>query len=645
MAIVIDSFLSKLKKEYNGKTLSLKVYFYKNIGESIFNGENIFGIDIACDNEDIKKFLLKNLYDLYNAIFGCMKINNSDINYEKLTRKISDIFKLITDDDSAFTFKFVKELYSIYNRPEYTDIIDLFNYSVLNKILSKQANNFDISFEEEAEFKNYIYYCVSLELEIEENRINIIPQIMSSCRYLINKSKDSKNVSFYFSTKILNNLFYGIKDKNNRKIYDVFLAELLLVIVSLFKEKKLDELSIIFNNIKIYDKEKNIDSNLLFCLGVVKIISVYYDKDKNFIIENQEKIENIINIMLKNIIKLNKKIYFFNYVRYIVRNEREYSKIISTIRSIEFNILKDDYSNSWAGFCCDEKEMSMLLFAILKKNIDIEFILTKENITIDMNNVLNCFNSSSFDEKYKVIFSIDKDDFDCIKEDLITPCINVCKEKVSETINKNDISNRISLFEEQIQKKLDINEIVPFNVLEYSEDIIDKPIIITDNIDILYFYNLNNNYQRILDNYLCFFEKIIHGMIRDKINENILETYDLLDSFFNGIETVEEYYIFTSIYNKKYVDGYTYNGKKIKKVYLNYYDYFDCEFCYIVKDDNIPIVHFGRADIDDIFRYYKYIKVSENFDGDKINILCEFIMRVDIKKEKEYYRARIINII
>ena len=78
---------------------------------------------------------------------------------------------------------------------------------------------------------------------------------------------------------------------------------------------------------------------------------------------------------------------------------------------------------------------------------------------------------------------------------------------------------------------------------------------------------------------------------------------------------------------------------------MNYYDYFDCEFCYIVKDDNIPIVHFGRADIDDIFRYYKYIKVSENFDGDKINILCEFIMRVDIKKEKEYYRARIINII
>ena len=187
MAIVIDSFLSKLKKEYNVKTLSLKVYFYKNIGESIFNGENIFGIDIACDNEDIKKFLLKNLYDLYNAIFGCMKINNSDINYEKLTRKISDIFKLITDDDSAFTFKFVKELYSIYNRPEYTDIIDLFNYSVLNKILSKQENNFDISFEEEAEFKNYIYYCVSLELEIEENRINIIPQIMSSCRYLNNK--------------------------------------------------------------------------------------------------------------------------------------------------------------------------------------------------------------------------------------------------------------------------------------------------------------------------------------------------------------------------------------------------------------------------------------------------------------------------
>lgn len=34
-----------------------------------------------------------------------------------------------------------------------------------------------------------------------------------------------------------------------------------------------------------------------------------------------------------------------------------------------------------------------------------------------------------------------------------------------------------------------------------------------------------------------------------------------------------------------------------------------------------------------------------NFDGDKINILCEFIMRVDIKKEKEYYRARFINII
>lgn len=645
LAIVIDSFLSKLKKEYNGKTLSLKVYFYKNIGESIFNGENIFGIDIASDNEGIKKFLLKNSYDLYNAIFGCMKINNSDINYEKLARKISDIFKLITDDDSAFTFKFVKELYSIYNKPEYTDIIDLFNYSVLNKILSKQENNFDISFEEEIEFKNYIYYCVSLELELEKNKISIIPQIMSASKYLIIKAKDSKNVSFYFSTKILNNLFYGIKENKNWKIYDNFLAELLFAIVSLFKAKKLDQVFIIFKNIKIYDKEKNIDSNLLFCLGVVKIISVYYDKDKNFIIENHKKIENIINIMLKNIIKLNKKIYFVNYVRYIVSNEREYSKIISTIRSIEFNILKDNYSNSWVGSCCDEKEMSMLLFAILKKNIDIEFILTKENITIDMNNVLNCFNSSSFDEKYKVIFSIDKDYFDCIKEELITPCINVCKEKVSETINKNDISNRISLFEEQIQKKLDINEIVPFNVPEYSEDIIDKPIIITDNIDILYFYNLNNNYQRILDNYLCFFEKIIHGMIRDKINENILETYDLLDSFFNGIETVEEYYIFTSIYNKKYVDGYTYNGKKIEKVYLNYYDYFDCEFCYIVKDDNIPIVHFGRADIDDIFRYYKYIKVSENFDGDKINILCEFIMRVDIKKEKEYYRARIINII
>lgn len=645
LAIVIDSFLSKLKKEYNGKTLYLKVCFYKNIGESIFNGENIFGIDIASDNEDIKKFLLKNLYDLYIAIFGCIKINNSDINYEKLTRKISDIFKLITDDDSAFAFKFVKELYSIYDKSEYSDIIDLFNSSFFNNILFKIENNFDISFEEEAKFKNYIYYCVSLELELEKNKISIIPRIMSACRYLINKSKDSKNVSFYFSTKILNNLFYGIKDKNNRKIYDAFLAELLLVIVSLFKEKKLDELSIIFNNIKIYDKEKNIDSNLLFCLGVVKIISVYYDKDKNFIIENQEKIENIINIMLKNIIKLNKKIYFFNYVRYIVRNEGEYSKIISTIRSIEFNILKDDYSNSWAGFCCDEKEMSMLLFAILKEKAGIEFVLTKEDITIDMNNVLNCFNSSSFDDKYKVIFSIDKDDFDCIKENLVTPCINVCKEKVSETINKNDISNRISLFEEKIQKKLDINEIVSFNVPEYSEDIIDKPIIITDNIDILYFYSLNNNYQRILDNYLCFFEKIIHGMIRDKINENILKSYDSLDLFFSDVDNVEEYYIFTSTYNKKYVDDYTYNGKKIKKVYLNYYDYFDCEFCYIVKGDNIPIVHFGGADIEGIFRHYKYIKVSENFDGDKINILCEFIMRVDIKKEKEYYRARIINII
>lgn len=637
IGLVIDSFLSK--EEYNGKILNLKVKFYKNIGDSIFSGENIFGIDIAGDNEE-----LKNLYDLYNDIFGCIKINNIDINYEKLTGKISDIFKLIIDD-SAFAFKFVKELYSIYSKSEYSDIIDLFNSSFFNNILFKIENNFDISFEEEAELKNYIYYCVSLELEVEENRINIIPQIMSACRYLINKSKDSKNVSFYFSTKILNNLFYGIKDKNNRKIYDIFLSELLLVIVSLFKEKKLDEVLIIFNNIKIYDKEKNIDSNLLFCLGVVKIISVYYDKDNNFIKENHNKIENIINIMLKNIIKLNKKIYFVNYVRYIVRNEREYSKIVSTIRSIEFNILKDDYSNSWAGFCCDEKEMSMLLFAILKEKAGIEFVLTKEDITIDMNNVLNCFNSSSFDDKYKVIFSIDKDDFDCIKEDLVTPCINVCKEKVSETINKNDISNRISLFEEKIQKKLDINEIVSFNVPEYSEDIIDKPIIITDNIDILYFYSLNNNYQRILDNYLCFFEKIIHGMIRDKINENILKSYDSLDLFFSDVDNVEEYYIFTSTYNKKYVDDYTYNGKKIKKVYLNYYDYFDCEFCYIVKGDNIPIVHFGGADIEGIFRHYKYIKVSENFDGDKINILCEFIMRVDIKKEKEYYRARFINII
>lgn len=647
LAIVIDSFLSKLKKEYNGKTLYLKVCFYKNIGESIFNGENIFGIDIASDNEDIKKFLLKNLYDLYNAIFGCIKINNSDINYEKLTRKISDIFKLITDDDSAFAFKFVKELYSIYNKSEYSDIIDLFNSSFFNNILFKIENNFDISFEEEAEFKNYIYYCVSLELELEKNKISIIPRIMSASRYLINKSKDSKNVSFYFSTKILNNLFYGIKDKNNRKIYDAFLAELLLVIVSLFKEKKLDEVSIIFNNIKIYDKEKNIDSNLLFCLGVVKIISVYYDKDKNFIKENHNKIENIINIMLKNIIKLNKKIYFVNYVRYIVRNEREYSKIVSTIRSIEFNILKGDYSNSWVGSCCDEKEMSILLFAILKENAGIEFILTKENITIDMYNVLNCFNSSSFDDKYNVIFSINKEYFDSIKEDLVIPYIKECKEIVTEMINKNDISNKILSFKDEIQKILDIKKIVPFDVFEYSKDMIGNPIIINDNVDILYFHNLNNNYQRILNSYLSSLKRIVHLMIRDKINENILKTYNSLNLFFSDVDNVEEYYICTSIYNKKYVDDYTYNGNKIKKVYLEYYDYFDCEFCYILKENNIPIVHFGKPyNKSELVRdKYKYIEVFEEKENQEIKIAFGIIMRIDIKKEKEYYRARIINII
>ena len=307
---------------------------------------------------------------------------------------------------------------------------------------------------------------------------------------------DTKKVAYNFANNYFKYDYFSIKKNSDIRFYDELMSNLLRFICVLTREKKFDEISILFKNIlleqdrhfsDVFD-EKDV-LNLQFATGIVQCLMMLIDKN-NISDKDKKEIINIINWS---------KRYFINTFDawQIVMNFKKYCNKKTSIQDVydnlEFDFVDHEYLSSWSCRHIDDKIILKELLCAYKLRTVFKDSINYDEITKDdkyyFKNLLEMISSTektkfeqalnlnvdygNLAESLKLVLSdAEKKEKEYIKnnqleKDKLKNFEIIIKEKASKSNKLEDYLNNLNKIEKidfKIKRVCGINQLVPRDI-------------------------------------------------------------------------------------------------------------------------------------------------------------------------------------
>lgn len=565
----IDNISSEETKDYHPKNKPIFV-FAKQIGDKVENN-SVVGYCLLDYKKYFKDFSNCIVYDENSMYIGDeIKIINENL------LELANSFSEPDDfDDNNKLFNYLNYLYqndlngvrkfSIYQLEEtarliYKDKYKNYKYAIfLNRILSLAYIN--DNYDEYQQISRLIFFLYYQQLKIDGN--------------------DTKKVAFNFANNYFKYDYFFIKKNSDLRFYDELMSNLLRFICVLIREKKFDEISILFKNIFLYHdgpisddfNEKDV-LNLQFSTGIIQCLIMLIDKD-DISNEEQKKIINIINWSRQ---------YFINtYDAWqIVINFKKYCNKKTSIQEVydhlEFDFINHEYLSSWCGRLIDDKIILKELLCAFKIKTVFKDSINYDEITKDdkyyYKNLLEMISSTEktrFEQKLNL--NIDYGNL----VDLLKLVISDAEKKEKEYIKNNKLEkDKLKEFERIIKENaLKSNELEDYlnnlNKIEKIDFKIKKVCGINQFIPRYIFIKDYGEYEIIAEQFGQFFEHVKKEEFISKIDSISKLTQNNVNEVINKTNNIEDYLLITSSLNCDNInnyDGYSdfilINNKKLK---------------------------------------------------------------------------------
>lgn len=587
---------------YTNKRGTIKNYNYKKIDSIIESVDNISNEETKNyhpNNEPIFVFA-RQIGDKVekNSIVGYCLIDykkyfkdfSNCIVYDENSMYIGDEIKLINEnllelansfsepddfDDNNRLFNYFNYLYQndlngirkffVYQLEEtarlvYKDKYKNNKYAIfLNRILSIAYIN--DNYDEYQQISRLIFFLYYQQLKIEGN--------------------DMKKVAYNFANNYFKYDYFSIKKNSDIRFYDELMSNLLRFICVLIKEKKFDEISILFKNI-LLDHDRHIRDdfdekdvlNLQFATGIIQCLIMLIDKND---VSNEDKKEII------NIINWSKQYFINTYDAWqIVMNFKKYCNKKTSIQDVydhlELDFIDHEYLSSWSGWHIDDKIILKELLCAFKIRTIFKDSINYDEITKD--------DKYYFKNLLEIISSTEKTKFEQVLNlninyiylaELLELVISDAQKKEKEYIKNNQLEkDKLKDFEKIIKEKaLKSNELEDYlNALNKIEKI-DFKIKIVSGINQLIprniFFKDCVGYESIAEQFGEIFE-----FAKEKEFINIIDSISKLaqndvNEVISKTNNIEDYLLITSYLNCDKInnyDGYSdfllVNNKKLK---------------------------------------------------------------------------------
>lgn len=585
---------------YTNKRGTIKNYNYKKIDsiiESVDNISNEETKDYHQNNEPIFVFA-RQIGDKVekNSVVGYCLIDykkyfkdfSNCIVYDENSMYIGDEIKLINEnllelansfsepddfDGNNRLFNYFNHLYqndlngirkfSVYQLEEtarlvYKDKYKNNKYAIfLNRISSLAYIN--DNYDEYQQISRLIFFLYYQQLKIDGN--------------------DTKKVAYNFANNYFKYDYFSIKKNSDIRFYDELMSNLLRFICVLIREKKFDEISILFKNI-LLDHDRHISDdfdekdvlNLQFATGIIQCLMMLIDKND---VSNEDKKEII------NIINWSKQYFINTYDAWqIVMNFKKYCNKKTSIQDVydhlEFDFIDHEYLSSWSGWHIDDKLILKELLCAFKIRTIFKDSINYDEITKDdkyyFKNLLEII-SSTEKTKFEQELNLNINYGNLVE--LLELVISDAEKKEKEYIKNNQLEkDKLKDFEKIIKEKaLKSNELEDYlNNLNKKEKIdfkIKRVCGINQLIPRDIFFKDCGGYESIAEQFGEVFEPAkekefiniidsISKLTQNDVNEvisktNNIEDYLLITSYLNcdNINNYDGYSDFILVNNKK----------------------------------------------------------------------------------------------
>ncbi len=618
-----NDYNNEIKSNKRGYIESFDITKLKKILKNNKNDEMIYIRKLPGDYVESHEVLFYTNYNDSDELLDIVNINTKrEFGITELKKAFKDIIDMANNQEVFDENNIIKKEYLFLLENNYSDITKMLYENLFSELNEKYRTNETLDEKDLVLFKERMSCLLELTRISTDNKNDLLVIIEYIHHISIKTSLnvlDTKAFAYYYINDILNHLlFINKNDAYNKNIFGLY-----NYIIYLVKNKKLEEIKIIINNLYINDNNKNkIEEDIYFIKGIIKLFMVLYQKDSKYFIDKMEDLKIIFNGLCDKFINDNYN-YEITYLYNILYNAK-YNEILNTSHFLEFMLLKDEYSNSYCGWVTNDNDINIYTLLCIDERHIINSEMNTNDIKREYYYDIKSILDLKLDENLCKVFDVTNSNFNYLKNRYFNEMYEISKNKEYQYIINLDISNDIVDIKNKLSKELDIYNLIneDYLITNHKDVKTNKVFYKSEVLDKLHFKNI---IESNIINYKNSFINAINSRISDEINKYAKETNTTFDEYILSIDNHDNYVIFT--------DKFTYyklNNKGIKVYSFIKNNYSNRGKVYLVKKNNLPIIDILNIDDkdfkikkEDIINKYQYINIEIlqddiTFNGEKL---------------------------
>lgn len=426
-------------------------------------------------------------------------------------------------------------------------------------------------------------------------------------------NNDLKKVAYNFVNAYFKYDYFSIKKNSDVRFYDELMSNLLKFICLLIKNKKFDELSIVFENLLLDFNMNVIDDlsekdilNFQFSIGIIQCLMLLIDKNE---ISDKDKmhIVRILNWTKRNFINI------YDAWQVVDCFKKYYNKS-SSIQAV-YNHLQSDftdhkYVNHWSWQHTSEELILRELLCAFNIKWTSKDIENYDEITKDdeyyfksLKDVISSSKETKFERELKldiknnnlinllklVIADAEKKEKDYLKsnqlnEENLKKFERIIRKNVFESDKLEDYLKKLNKIENvdvKLKRVSGINELIPRDI----------------------FFEKKNGYENLAKSYGKIFQLPKEKEFINKIDSISKLSQDDINEVINKINNIDDYVVITSFVNCKKINNYDgrYDFALINNKKLEIMKFPQIKNMYLIEKKDLPLLQY--CDFDEEFSF------------------------------------------
>ena len=426
---------------------------------------------------------------------------------------------------------------------------------------------------------------------------------------------DTKKVIYNFASSSFRHDYFLIKKDADIKYYEILMSFLLNFIICNIKLKKIEELSVLFENIWLdhhysYDNDNFSEKDILnfqFSICIIKCLVILLEKNDE-LDKNVENIKKVINWVKTNFISnLDAWTIILNFKKYYNKP----SMIQSAYGNLDLSLTDHKYRSTISAWNISKvKILKELLYSFkinwtFTANIDYDEISKDDKMFLsDLLNMLSSSEQTVYESKLK-LSSLNSNVFEILQQ-----AIDIATKKEDNYIRESKLaSKKLENFEKIIKeeafKKSKLEDYL--ELYGKVENINQKISFVCGTNDLIHrnlFLKDTGGYESVAKQFGNIFNPAKEKEFVNKIDHISKLSSSNINDYLAKLDNIEEYLLIADRFNCRYNIGYDKECIKINGKELNFIQISNIDYIYLIEKKQLPKL--------------QYCKFSDEYDSSKI---------------------------